>query len=580
MPEQAPRRRLAAILAADVVGYSRMMGADEAGTLAALKSRRTEILQPLVSRHHGRIIKIMGDGVLVEFASAVNAVECAIELQTGMEGANRSLPEDRRIVLRVGINVGDVMVEGSDLYGDGVNVAARLEAVADAGDVFVSQTVFNHVNGKTKLRFEDLGDRTLKNIGEPVRVYRVLGPIAIGDEGAPSRNAISSKPSIAVLPFNNMSADQEQTYFSDGVTEDILTELSRFNSLFVIARHSSFEYRDRAIDVRRAGRELGVRYLVEGSVRRVNDRVRITTQLIDADTGNHLWSERYDRDSSQVFAIQDEVVQAIVARIAGQLAVVELERSRRKRTENLAAYDCYLRGLELYHGIGLDADEKACLWLEKALELDPDYADALARWSVCASHLAVNTDSDRRFEPSLAMANRAVALDPGNSFCHCALGIVKANSGSMADSQRHFETAMRLNPNDPDQLVWAAMPLTYLGDFDAAAELITTAERLNPLSPDWYRGIKAQAELGSRNYATALALLEHLTGNLYYWDLCYMAACYARLGDIQRAKSAFEKVLEIKPNLTAKDIALTQTFGKPDDLNHLLEPLRSLGLPD
>jgi len=325
-------------------------------------------------------------------------------------------------VLRVGINVGDVMVEGSDLYGDGVNVAARLEAVADAGGVFVSQTVFNHVNGKTKLRFEYLGERSLKNMAEPVRVHRALGPIAAAQEIATTKVGISSKPSIAVLPFNNMSADQEQAYFSDGITEDILTELSRFNSLLVIARHSSFEYRDRTIDVRRAGRELGVRYLVEGSVRRVNDRVRITAQLIDADTGNHLWSERYDRNSSQVFAIQDEVIQAIVARIAGQLTVVELERSRRKRTENLAAYDCYLRGLEFYHGIGLDADEKACRWFEKALELDPDYGEALARWSAVAVHRAVNTDLDQRFEPSLAMANRAVALDPGNSYCIVRLG--------------------------------------------------------------------------------------------------------------------------------------------------------------
>ena len=258
-------RRLAAILAADVVGYSRLMQTDEAGTLAALKDRRSKILQPMVAKHRGRVVKVMGDGVLVEFASAVNAVACAIELQEAMEAANAGLLEDRRIELRIGINLGDVIVEGGDLYGDGVNIAAWIEGLADPGSVYVSQTVFSHVQAKVSLRFEDLGERSLKNMAEPVPVYRVSGSVASGGDVAPIKVGSSSKPSIAVLPFNNMSADQEQAYFSNGITEDILTALSRFNSLFVIARHSSFEYRDRAIDVRRAGRQLGVRYIVEGS---------------------------------------------------------------------------------------------------------------------------------------------------------------------------------------------------------------------------------------------------------------------------------------------------------------------------
>jgi TolB-like protein/class 3 adenylate cyclase len=322
MSEQALQRRLTAILAADVVGYSRLMGADEAGTMAALKSRRTEILQPLVSRHHGRIIKVMGDGVLVEFASAVNAVECAIELQAGMEGANRNLPEDRRIVLRVGINLGDVMVEGSDLYGEGVNIAARLEAIADPGGIVISSTAHDYVRNRIKTSFDDMGAQTLKNIAEPIRAYRVAWTDAVA---AMASQPVTGRPSIAVLPFANMSGDPEQAYFSDGVTEDIITEISRFRELFVIARNSSFQYRDKSIDVRRIGRELDVQYVVEGSVRKLGDRVRVTAQLIHAVTGNHLWAERYDRDLADVFTLQEDLAHAIAATIGGRVEAAARE---------------------------------------------------------------------------------------------------------------------------------------------------------------------------------------------------------------------------------------------------------------
>jgi len=312
MSEQAPRRRLAAILAADVVGYSRLMQADEAGTLATLKSRRTEIFQPRVSKHHGRIVKLMGDGALVEFASAVDAVECAVQLQQGMDSANADLSEDRRIRLRIGVNLGDVMVEGSDLYGDGVNIAARLESLADPGGVFVSRTVVNHVRGKVKLEFEDLGDKQLKNIAEPVRAYRIV----LGRTVVPARSAlvVPDKPSIAVLPFQNMSGDPEQDYFADGIVEEIITALSRMRWLFVIARNSSFTYKGRAVDVKQVGRELGVRYVLEGSVRKAASRVRITGQLVDASTGAHLWAERFEANLEDIFDLQDQVTVSVVGR--------------------------------------------------------------------------------------------------------------------------------------------------------------------------------------------------------------------------------------------------------------------------
>jgi TolB-like protein len=306
MPEERFQRRLAAILAADVVGYTRLMSQDEAGTLSALRDRRKNVLEPLVAQHQGRVFKVIGDGVLIEFGSAVNAVECAVELQHRMSAANDDLPESRRIVLRIAVNLGDVIVEGGDLYGDGVNVAARLEKLAEPGQVLVSGMAFEYVRNKVTVRFEDLGARTLKNIAEPVRVYQVAGmprmPVA-------SAETASDKPSIAVLPFVNRSGEPEQDYFAEGITEDIITELSRFRSLLVISWPSSFVYKGRSVSVQTVGRELGVDYVVEGSVRRAGDRVRVTVQLIAAESGTQLWSERYDRNLEDIFGVQDEVTQ-------------------------------------------------------------------------------------------------------------------------------------------------------------------------------------------------------------------------------------------------------------------------------
>src|SRR5262249_55299885 len=325
--EERAQRRLAAILAADVVGYSRLMEQDEAGALTALKERRKSILLPLVAKHSGRIVKMMGDGVLVEFASAVNGVACAAELQKRMASANVSLSDDRHIVLRIGINLGDVMVEGGDLYGDGVNIAARLEGIAEPGDVLISGTTYDYVKNKVDLGFDDLGTQTLKNIAEPVRIYRIAGTPRV----SVARPIVATdKPSIAVLPFVNMSGDPEQEYFSDGITEDIITELSRFRSLFVIARNSSFAFKGKAAKVQEIAKELGVAYVVEGSVRKTATRIRITAQLIDAANGTHLWAERYDQGLEDIFAVQDEVVRTVVATVAGRVEVAGAQFAKRK----------------------------------------------------------------------------------------------------------------------------------------------------------------------------------------------------------------------------------------------------------
>ena len=350
-------RRLAAVLMADVVGYSRLMEEDEAGTLAALKERRVTVLGPTVRSHGGRIVKVMGDGVLVEFASATSAVAGALELQRRMAEANEPQPAGRRILLRIGINLGDVIGEGADIYGEGVNIAARLEALAEPGGTCISAKVYEEVRGKVGCAFEDMGEQTFKNISRPVRTYRLRPDSAMEDSAAARPGpTLPEKPSIAVLPFQNMSGDSEQEYFADGMVEDITTALSRLRWLFVIARNSSFTYKGRAVDVKQVGRELGVRYVLEGSVRKAGDRVRITGQLIDASTGAHLWADRFDGELANIFDLQDQVTASVVGAIAPKLEQAEIERAKRKPTESLDAYDYYLRGMAAFHRFDQDAN--------------------------------------------------------------------------------------------------------------------------------------------------------------------------------------------------------------------------------
>ena len=487
MAEERAQRRLAAILAADVVGYSRLMQVDEAGTLATLKARRSEVLQPIVFKHHGRIVKLMGDGVLIEFASAVDAVECAVQLQEATDAANLSLPEDRQIVFRVGVNLGDVMVEGSDLYGDGVNVAARLEALADPGSVFVSQTVFSHVKGKVKLDFEDLGEQKLKNMAEPVRVYRVSGTTAPAPRAAAGTSVPLLRPSIAVLPFQNMSDDPQQEYFADGIVEDIITALSRVQWLFVIARNSSFTYKGRAVDVKQVGRELGVRYVLEGSVRKASNRVRITGQLVDATTGAHLWADRFDSALDDVFDLQDRVTAIVVGVIEPKLRQAEIERSKRKRPESLDAYDAFLRGLAHSHVFTEASYAQAYQCLQTAIAIDPAYAPALALAALCKvrqcfygwipwseaevqeavrlARAAVEAGRDdpvalahssgvlayfgADYDLAISLAGRAAVLNPNSAEVRGGVGRTAVLCGLVDDGIRHIKEAMKLSPLDP-----------------------------------------------------------------------------------------------------------------------------------
>lgn len=583
-------RRLAAILAADVVGYSRLMEVDEASTLEALKARRRNILAPLLAEHHGRIVKLMGDGVLVEFGSAVNAVRCAVELQHRMDDANASVAMDRRILLRIGVNLGDVMVEGGDLYGDGVNIAARLEAMAEPGGVWLSQAMVNHVRNKVEVRFEDLGEQTMKNIAQPVHAYRVAGA---GPKRAAASPGLPAKPSIAVLPFANLSGDPEQHYFSDGITEDIVTELSRFRQLFVIARGSSFQYRDKPVDMQRVARDLGVRFIVEGSVRKAGDRLRVTVQLIEAATGNHVWGERFDRELKDVFAVQDEITEAIVASLAGRIEYVDRRRALRKSAGDLSAYDLLLRGKHcLERGSQRDVLEAREIFqqiVERAPEYAPAYVElaetyfyeAMSRWTTAAAAAA-----ERLFD----LAHTAARLDDRDSRAHLALAWgywqVKANF-EMAAAQ--IDEAIALNPNDLDNYCLKGWISTCAGNFEEGIWCTSQAIRRAPNMPEKCLHSRVMAEYLLGRFADAIATfgrMLHPPVALLGW----VAACYAELGRDAEARSA---ATEFRERARSEGVALPEDdvegwrafwsnafpAKEPMSLERLFAGLRKAGLP-
>src|SRR5262245_54461544 len=452
MAEERIQRRLAGIMAADVVGYSRLMEHDDAWTLSTLKQRRRQILQPLVVEHHGRIVKVMGDGVLVEFSSPVNAIACAMELQKRMAVANYGQSEDRQILLRVGISLGDVIVEGGDLYGDGVNIAARLQTVAEPGAICVSAKVRDEVGRKLAVAFEDLGEQGLKNVDAPVRIYRVAGTPAVT---AAAYKPSTDKPSIAVLPFANMSGDPAQEYFSDGIVEEIITSLSRMRSLIVNARNSSFHYKGRSINVKQVGRELGVRYVLEGSIRKAANRLRITGQLIDAETGAHLWADRFDGDMEDIFDLQDQMTARVVGAIAPKLDEAEIERIRNKPTESLDAYDCFLRGMAGLHKWSREGNDEALRHFYRAIEIDPNYAVAhglAARTYVQREAAGWVTDRQHELAEASRLARRAVELGHDDAVALSTAGFALAVTvGEVEDGDAFIDAALALNPN----LAWA-----------------------------------------------------------------------------------------------------------------------------
>jgi adenylate cyclase len=571
MAEERAQRRLAAILAADVVGYSRLMEFDEAGTLAALKARRRDVLGPLLAKHQGRIFKTTGDGVLVEFASAVNAMQCAVDLQQGMAAANAEQPEERHIVLRIGVNLGDVMVEGGDLYGDGVNIAARLEGIAEPGGILVSGTAYDHAKNNIKVGFDDLGPQALKNISQPVRAYRVAGTPAVS---VTAPKPATDNLSIAVLPFTNMSGDLEQEYFSDGITEDIITELGRFRELLVIARNSSFMFKGRAVDPKEVSRKLGAHFVVEGSVRKGGRRVRVTAQLIEASSGSHLWAERYDRNIEDIFVVQDEVVSTIVATLVGRLASSGAELSRRKPPQLWAAHDYFLQGRE--RAIRFDAEAAAPL-LRRAIELDPAYARAYG-WLSMQLYVLYSAHGRREdLEHELRAAQKAVELDPLDTVSHQAFGLVCSQMRQYDLAGIHFDRAVSLNPNDVYASTLRGLWLAFVGRGEEALRSLDADLRRDPFPPTWYWGCRGVAFLQLRRHAEALDAFQHMD-LLHWWIHCYIAACHAHLGRIELAKREASEVLRLKPDFSIADFERSEWWRNPTDLEHVEDGMRKAGL--
>ncbi len=575
MAVQSEKRRLAAILCADVVGYSRLMGADELGTLARLKAHRKEIIDPKIAAHHGRIVKLMGDGVLAEFASVVDAVQCAAGIQRATAAWSADVARDQRIELRIGINLGDVIIDGDDIYGDGVNVASRLQEISEPGGTCISGVVFDTVKDKLDLGFQDLGAKSLKNIAEPVRAYNVRMD-GMGEAPAQAEGSVPRRPSLAVLPFVNMSGDPHQDYFADGITEDLITEFSRFQELIVIARNSVFSYKGRAVKVQEVGRELGVRYVLEGSVRKVGERVRITAQLVEAATGHHLWAERYDRELEDVFAVQDEVTRQIVATLAGKLDATELRRARGagERTGNLEAYDLVLRGRARLSHFTLEDNLAARRLYEEAVALDPDYARAYAglAWTYLVE--AQTTGLDEAYERAMAHARTGVRMDPASHSNYLTLGNVYLASGKPDQAVEAFRRGIELNPNDSDGLGMLAHALCLQGKPDEAIARINEAAQINPGFRHWRPALVGLVHFVARRYAEAVAAMEGLD-EVAPWFMTWYAAALAQLGREEEAKELIARYL--RTPLPWAFESHIRRFKHAEDRDHFAEALRKAG---
>jgi len=581
MAEARVERRLAAILAADVSGYSRLMGVDEEGTLAALKTSRREIIDPKIAEHHGRIVNTTGDGALVEFASAVDAVRCATEIQRAMAERNAAVLEDRRVEFRIGINVGDIIIDEGDIYGDGVNIAARIEALASPGAICISDNAYQQIKGKLTLEIGDMGEHHLKNIAQSVRVYGVRL------DGATARAAIAlpDKPSIAVLPFQNMSGDPEQEYFVDGMVDDIITGLSRIKWLFVIARNSTFMYKGRAVDVKQVGRELGVRYVLEGSVRKAGDRVRITAQLIDAATGTHVWAERYDRKFDDIFALQDEITLSVVGAIEPSLRQVEVERVKRKRSDSLDAYDLVLQAQPDAYSRSPERCAKALLLLERALALDATYALAHAYAAECHHSIFLRGGlREERRTASIRHAEAAIAYGHDDASALAFAGfVIGMDKHDRAAAFAAFDAALSVSPSSALTYILGSVILAFGGEAERAIEWAERGLRLSPF--DLYRASAyCSASFGHfqrGRYADAADAARKAIQATPGFSVCHMAltAPLSKLGRPEEAKAAAARVMELQPTFRCS----TQLRGVgcvPSFAAAFSEALRAAGLPE
>ncbi len=589
MVEREVQRRLAAIVSADVVAYTRLMERDEVGTHARLRARFKALVEPKIGEHGGRVVKLMGDGLLAEFPSVIDAVNWAVEVQAKVAELSAAEPDENRIEYRVGVNLGDVIVDGDDIYGDGVNVAARLQEIAERGGVCISEKVQTEVRGKINVEFVDGGAQTVKNVRDPLRIWRwsprqVEASDAVAQTHAGGPLTLPDKPSIAVLPFENMSGDPEQDYFADGMAEDLITALSHFRWFLVIARNSSFTYRGQAVDVRRVGRELGARYVIEGSVRKGGNRLRINAQLIEAETGNHLWAEKYDGALEDVFDLQDRITEGVAGAIEPSLRQAEVERARRKRPENLDAYDLYLQALPHAWAWAPAAQEKAVVLLEAALKIDPHYVAAHGLLAFSYSIFCTHDPSDPRRGDSIQHARAVLGPDTNDSLALAFAGFV------LAYFERDYEVALSavdralsLTPNSPIVLSFSAISNAFAGHFDTAVEQAQASLRLSPFDP--FRFIAEMAAgfgyfFTGRYHDAAEAALRCLHINPQFLPgYPLVVASHIRDGRAQDAQQAVARLLGLKPDFSIGEFIRVGRFSL--DLNEIYAAaLREAGLPE
>jgi len=583
MPEL---RRLTAIVSADLAGYSRLMGVDESGTLASLRERRGGLIEPRIAAHAGRIVKTMGDGLLLEFPSVVEAMRCAVEIQEGMAQLNAGVPADRQLTFRIGVHSGDIIVEGDDIFGDGVNVAARLQAIAEPGGICVSQRVYDEVRDRLPAAFADGGERALKNIARPIRVWHWTGAAAAA-RPAPTVLGLPDKPSIAVLPFDNMSRDPDHEHFADGVAEDLITALSRFRELFVIARNSTFVFKGAAVDVKEVGRRLGVQYVVEGSVRCTGNTVRVSAQLIEAATGRHLWAERYDRELLDIFAVQDEVTEAIVAAIAPAVSQLERERARACRTpcENLGAWELYQRGLWHVYCYNAKCTVEARQLFARAIEVDPRFAPAHAGLAYALYVEAIwgfVATVETNLEQAGRSAERAVELDGRDANAHGVLGRVLMVRGNIKAALAECGTALELNPNLASAHYGFGFALGMAGRHDEALSSIGRAIRLSPYDPlmHAFLTLKGATLINLGRYAEAVEAARDAQRqpNHTAWAHLHEASALVNLGQLDEGRAAMDRAYALKPDISMRWVRALLPAEPGVDLDAYLEGMSKAGL--
>jgi TolB-like protein/class 3 adenylate cyclase/Tfp pilus assembly protein PilF len=590
-------RRLAAILAADVAGSCRLIGIDEEGALAQLKALRKTLFDPKISDHRGRIVKNTGDGALVEFGSVVDALRCAVEIQRSMAEQNIGVPQVKRIEFRIGIHVGDIVIEENDIFGDGVNIAVRLEEIAEPGGISISDDARRQIRCKFDITFEDTGSQSLKNIAEPIRVWRVrIAAIASSEmvTNLSSETAqplpLPDKPSIAVLPFENMSGEPEQEYFADGMVEDIITGLSRSKSLFVIARHSTFTYKGKAVDIKQVGRELGVRYVLEGSVRKAGNRVRISGQLIDAETRTHLWADRFDSQLDDIFDLQDRVTMNVIGAISPQLERAEIERAKRKPTESLDAYDYYLRALACVYRFDREANIQALKLTKKAIRRDPEFALSYALGARCYVQRKgfgwrIDTVAQEIAE-ARRLARLALKLDKDDPRVLALAGATLAFVvGEVEEGAALGARAITLDPNLVAARYWGGWVHLYLGDVDAAIEQFKVASRLNPLDPRIFNvqtGLAYAHFFAGRNEEASTWATTALRQQPDYRTAQFiLAACHAMSGRIEEAREICARLTQLNPPPPRISRFRDRTpFRRAQDIDRLVQAFRIAGMPE